>query len=236
MLTFNNYKIEKTNNTKENYLVAILHLSPHKASGYNTCQFATTGCSTSCLFTSGFGKQTKVKEARNKRTKMFFEQREEFDKILIKDIEALIRKATKENKTPGLRLNGTSDLPWEKTHPELFSKFPQVQFWDYTKDYKRMMRFIKKDFPNNYHLTFSRSESNWKDCSKVLKSGGNVAVVFQQLPSEYKRYEVINGDEHDLRFLDPHCIVGLTPKGKAKSDITGFVIRNVSTSNIIKSR
>jgi hypothetical protein len=35
---------------------------------------------------------------------------------------------------------------------------------------------------------------------------------------------VFNGDDSDLRFLDPkNVIVGLYAKGKAKSDTTGFV-------------
>jgi hypothetical protein len=35
---------------------------------------------------------------------------------------------------------------------------------------------------------------------------------------------VINGDESDLRFLDPvGVVVGLKAKGKAKRDTTGFV-------------
>jgi hypothetical protein len=36
--------------------------------------------------------------------------------------------------------------------------------------------------------------------------------------------EVINGDKHDLRHLDPKkVIVGLIAKGKAKKDFNGFV-------------
>ena len=44
---------------------------------------------------------------------------------------------------------------------------------------------------------------------------------------KYKGFKVINGDETDLRFLDPkNCIVGLIAKGKAKKDYSGFVLDN----------
>ena len=38
--------------------------------------------------------------------------------------------------------------------------------------------------------------------------------------------DVISGDDHDLRFTDPHGkIVGLEAKGKAKQDNSGFVVK-----------
>jgi len=50
-------------------------------------------------------------------------------------------------------------------------------------------------------------------------------VFRKQLPGTYKGYKVINGDEHDMRFTDPkNVIVGLTAKGEAKTDQSGFVI------------
>ena len=56
--------------------------------------------------------------------------------------------------------------------------------------------------------------------------GGNVAVVFRKnLPTTYKGYQVVSGDISDLRFLDPrNSIVGLKAKGKAKTDMSGFVL------------
>ena len=96
-----------------------------------------------------------------------------------------------------------------------------------------MAQFINRnpEFPSNYHLTFSRSETNQKLVEMVLEMGGNVAVVFRnQLPKTWKGYEVINGDENDLRFRDPQpCIVGLLEKGLAKKDETGFVQEGVNS-------
>jgi hypothetical protein len=61
----------------------------------------------------------------------------------------------------------------------------------------------------------------------VSSGQGNAAVVFQTLPDTFLGLQVINGDEHDLRHLDPKgVIVGLLPKGrKAKRDTSGFVVR-----------
>jgi len=105
--------------------------------------------------------------------------------------------------------------------------FPDVQFYDYTKGFERMKQFINgKSWPANYYLTFSRSEKNQLHSMRVLKLGGNVAMVFRNgLPLSWKGFPVIDGDQDDLRFLDkPNSIVGLVEKGKAKQDDLGFVI------------
>ena len=51
-------------------------------------------------------------------------------------------------------------------------------------------------------------------------------MVFRnELPTHWNGFPVINGDENDLRFLDPKgVVVGLKAKGKAKTDTTGFVV------------
>jgi len=120
---------------------------------------------------------------------------------------------------------------WE--NHKIFELFPNVQFYDYTKHFKRMIKYLKGDMPKNYHLTFSRNETNDFQSTQVLKSGGNVAVVFRnKLPETYKGFKVINGDEHDLRFLDQkNVVVGLKEKlslnkatGKLDRDKSGFVV------------
>lgn len=89
-----------------------------------------------------------------------------------------------------------------------------------------MKKYLAGKFPSNYHLTFSRSEKNMKQCEYILQNGGNVAMVFRGgIPDTYMGFNVVNGDKDDLRFLDEsNVIVGLSPKGKAKKDISGFVV------------
>jgi len=44
------------------------------------------------------------------------------------------------------------------------------------------------------------------------------------MPETYEGTPVFNGDDSDLRFLDPKgVVVGLYAKGKAKKDTSGFV-------------
>jgi hypothetical protein len=105
-------------------------------------------------------------------------------------------------------------------------RFPDVRFYDYTKNVRRALRFAAGELPPNYHLTFSRSECNERDAVTVLEAGGNVAAVFSDgLPHTWHGSPVVNGDMSDLRFLDPkRCVVGLKAKGAAKRDVSGFVL------------
>jgi hypothetical protein len=206
-----------------------IHLAPFNLSGFNVCAWASKGCAESCLNTSGHGKFDSVQQARIKKTKWFYNDKLNFMRQLVKEIGNAIKLATKKGKTPVFRLNLTSDLAWESQKfngVKLMEIFPEVQFYDYTKSIKRMEKYLAGNFPANYHLTFSRSESNADEVEKVLSLGGNVACVFRNaLPKTWNGYEVINGDETDLRFLDKkNVIVGLVEKGLAKKDETGFVI------------
>jgi hypothetical protein len=221
------------------YQTFILHLAPANLSGYETCPKRTAGCTAACLNTAGRGGMFKpggtntIQEARKRKTRMFFEQREEFIAQLKKEIAAAIKSSKKKNLIPVFRLNGTSDLSFEKYG--IFESFPDVQFYDYTKILGRKVNHIP-----NYHLTFSAADGNDKDVEKAIAAGMNVAVVFglkktEPMPEAYLGRPVFNGDESDLRFLDPKgVIVGLYAKGRAKRDTSGFVkmipIRGVTLS------
>ena len=222
-----NAKINKS--TKQGFWTFGIHLAPAKLSGHNVCAWASKGCADACLNTAGRGRMTAIQESRVKKTRWFYNDKENFMLQLVKEITNAIKLAIKKSQTPCFRLNLTSDLAWESQKfngVKLMEIFPDVQFYDYTKSFKRMERYLKGKFPKNYHLTFSRSESNAKETEKVLRLGGNVACVFRnKLPKTWQGYEVINGDETDLRFLDKqNIIVGLVEKGLAKKDETGFVL------------
>jgi hypothetical protein len=146
---------------------------------------------------------------------------------LYQDIKLGIKQSKRLGLTPVFRLNGTSDISWEKYDMlpglNVFECFPDVQFYDYTKVLGRKVSGIL-----NYHLTFSAADGNDLDVKKAILQGLNVAVVFgikktQPMPETYNGLPVFNGDESDLRFLDPKGVVGLYAKGKAKKDTSGFV-------------
>jgi len=211
-----------------NWLTGILYLAPSdEAQVINTCPNASKGCRVSCLFSAGRGAFNNVREARIKKTLYFKENRFAFLNDVSKDIVALQKKAEKKGMKACVRLNGTSDLPWERMMDDkgltLMQKHDDIQFYDYTKSFKRMKEYLNGEMPSNYHLTFSRSESNQTEADEVLKLGGHVAIVYKNPPAPSSK--VVNGDESDLRFTDPDgVIVALKAKGKAKKDTSGFVL------------
>lgn len=233
LLSTGNPKVLK--GMSQGYNTYILHLAPADLSGFgNTCPKATEGCKAACLNTAGRGGMFKkgettnvIQKARIRKTVLFFTDRRQFMLDLFDDIRKAIKQSERLGLTPVFRLNGTSDIAWEKytlNEQTVFEAFPNVQFYDYTKILGRKV----SDIPN-YHLTFSAADGNDADVEKAIAAGMNVATVFglkksQPMPETYNGRSVFNGDESDLRFLDPKgVIVGLYAKGKAKKDTTGFV-------------
>lgn len=233
LLSTGNPKILK--GMAQGYNTYILHLAPANVSGYETCPKRTAGCTAACLNTAGRGGMFKrgettnvIQEARKRKTRMFFENRGAFMLQLYLDIKKAIKQSEKLGLIPVFRLNGTSDLAWEKYEVQdgknIFQMFPEVQFYDYTKMLNRKVKAVA-----NYHLTFSAADGNDADVDKAIEQGYNVATVFGikktlPMPETYKGLPVFNGDESDLRFLDPKgVVVGLYAKGKAKKDTSGFV-------------
>lgn len=227
MLLTTNTKLKKS--LELGYQTFGIHLAPEKLSGFNVCKNSSAGCRAACLNTAGMGAYSSVQLARINKTKYFFTNKNGFMEQLIKEITSAIKKSVKNGLTPCFRLNLTSDLPWEKIKHNgktLLEMFSDVQFYDYTPDFDRMVEFLDKKLPKNYHLTFSRKEDNELKCQAITGSKGNVAIVFNGgHPKKYNGKKVVDGDEHDLRFLDPKgCIVGLKGKRHAKIDKTGFAL------------
>jgi len=228
LLSTNNAKTIK--GEKLGYMTFILYMSPFTANskGINVCSHASKGCADSCLVGSGFGGMyTSVMQGRLNKTEFFLKDRVSF----LNKLKGEVQKAIDKNKDKAIvtfRLNGTSDLPYEKYKifdgKNIFELFPDVQFYDYTKNYLR----FDKVLPANYHLTFSRSETNDTIAMGLLERGFNVAMVFDKLPETYKGFKVINGDLDDLRFLDEkNVIVGLkykknTGKGGREKNLLAF--------------
>lgn len=227
-----NAKTAKSDKAGTEYLTAILYLAPaDTVEGINVCPMAElAGCKAACLYKAGRGVMSNVQAGRIRKTILFRDNRDEFMRQLADDIAKFVQYCEKRGKAAAVRLNGTSDIAWENIrHPDtgetLFTMFPQVQFYDYTKIPTRNVKGI-----SNYALTFSYSEASEKYAklaSKAMERGMNVAVVFRtkDLPKTFLGRDVIDGDETDLRFLDPKgVVVGLYAKGPAKKDRTGFVI------------
>ena len=202
-----------------NYYTAILYLAG--AGDTRLCPAATEGCRAVCLVTeAGRGTFDNVKHARQARTNMLFDSRDKFLAMLRADIKSVIRKASKLGKIPAIRLNGGSDLDWS----EIYDEFPSVQFWEYTKRPDLAIKLNSRHL-NNVHVTYSHNEyTTNRIIGAMLSNGINIAMVFDlwsrkggDLPAQVGSVPVIDGDIHDLRFLDPNgVIVGLRLKSITK--------------------
>jgi hypothetical protein len=222
LLGWANYKTEKGESF--GYFTGILYLSPSTESGVmNTCGSASPECIKACLKSSG--RMPMGVKARIDKTRLLVANRALFLDCLRHDIRTTIRRAAALGLKPAVRVNGTSDLPWI---PMLLSaEFPEVQFYDYTKHKRPYLRARA-----NYAITFSYSGHNLTDALDALANGVNVAVVFDTrrgmpLPETWNGRQVIDGDKHDLRFLDPAgVVVGLRAKGKAIGADCAFVVKS----------
>ena len=221
---------------------AILYLAPATEAGRgNLCPNASQGCRAACLFTAGRGRFANVRTARIKKTLRWFDDRRAFLADIVRDIQKLESYCRRKRLIPAVRLNGTSDIPWENViMPDdggnMMDLFPRVNFYDYTKSPARAIKAANGEMPANYSLTFSRSEDNQKHVVRVLLQGGNVAAVYSgklhdemrwngKGTAKHKGKTIFNGDITDARFKDPKgVIVALRAKGEAKVDSTGFVI------------
>jgi|6_EtaG_2_1085325.scaffolds.fasta_scaffold06133_6 hypothetical protein len=219
---------------KLGYLTGVLYFAPANLSGYEVCPMRSSGCSAACLgWNAGRANIIKhgattntIRDSRTAKTRWYFEARDKFMGALVKEIEALIRKAKRQELTPVVRLNGSSDIPWERVPvngaDNIMALFPAITFYDYTKRHNR------RNLPTNYSLTYSLAEDNDARAEQAFRNGMNVAAVFFDVPSTFRLGDtlvpVIDGDESDLRFKDPSgAVVGLKAKGDAKNDTSGFV-------------
>lgn len=244
LLTTNNAKTIK--GEKMGYKTYILYMSPFTANsaGINVCSHASAGCVKSCLVGSGFGGMfTSVHEGRKNKTEYYLANRPEF----LAQLDFEIARAVRLNKGKNIvtvRLNGTSDIRWEKfivrDNKNIFDLYPKIKFYDYTKNHLRFDIAL----PKNYTLTFSRSEKNGNKALELLTRGVNVAMVFDKVPTKYLGFKVINGDKNDLRFKDKKgVIVGLkykkmTGKGANNKEAfeSGFAIQTLPTKKVKVSR
>jgi hypothetical protein len=215
---------------KYGWLNAINYMAPHRLAGVgNLCPHASKGCVGLCLgeHSGNAALYPAVLKSRVAKAQLMMRDRPQFLKEMTVGIRRARAAAKRQKLKLCVRLNGATDIAWERLAPAIFADNADLQFVDYTKSVKRALEHARGQLPPNYHLTFSRSETNEAQCLEVLRAGGNVAVVFAAPPMEYLGFPVIDGDAHDLRHLDPRgCVIGLSPKGtRAKRDVSGFVVR-----------
>lgn len=217
---------------KSEELIFGLSLAQASLSGINVCHWSTPECRKACVGFNGNNGFPRTMKAKIAKTRFLFEHPEEAGIMLADFWTKAQNKGLTLGKEVGGRLNTFSDLDWTKSAAWIFTRFQDINFYDYTKQWDRESPF------KNYHLTYSASERTSNDkIIEFLEHGKNVAIVFSEwshLPKEYMGYTVIDGDMTDVRWKDPAgVIVGLKRKGSMKA--TSPMVRgNWETSSFFR--
>jgi hypothetical protein len=219
---------------KKDYNTLVLYLAAADMSGFNVCPQATSGCKQACLVESGRAKMltegqiiNQINWSRLKKTWLFFFNREFFMSWLNAEISAAKFLSASQNKNFAVRLNGTSDLNinlFKTDSQSLLDIHSDVQFYDYSKMQKQLDNANEH---SNYDVTFSYANTNEHNniatAMYALSIGQKIAVVFDlasfggQFPETFLGYDVANGDETDLTFLQEKQVLGLNLKKVSKN-------------------
>lgn len=205
-----------------------LNLAPAKTSGLskNMCPFSTPQCRATCLDTAGRNVMPHAEAARAWRTALFVHSPAIFKAQLRNELRKLPDGS-------GVRLNALSDIRWE-LHWEQVG-LDNLQYYDYTKNPKRIAAKRRHWLAPNYDLTFSVGEgTSVKEAIYMVRRRTRtplrIAMVVHRdstLWSYVDGDRWIDGDQSDWRPGDPpSSIVLLRPKGRAAQltpDDRGFV-------------
>ena len=209
------------------FLTGIVYLVPDN----KLCSMAkSAGCMEACLKSAGRGAFNSVQAARKSKTDYFYQHQQAFLLSMAADIWSLRNTAKNKGLKLIVRPNGTSDILYENLKviydKNIFQLFPDVQFYDYTK---HPGRNLENKTAGNYDLTYSYSGITPHNVTiKGILNPGNarVAVVFdkaENIPSNFRGWPVIDGDNTDVRHIEPKTVVvALYAKGKAVKDLSGF--------------
>jgi len=196
-----------------------LELLPHSAGiDFNVCEFSTPGCRKHCVVWSGHGKVPAVIEARRRRKILFARNPAAFHSMLLFDFVDARKFAERKQVRAAIRPNAFSDVPWEERLR--LDHWPDIQFYDYTKDWDRAMRFVDGELPDNYHLVYSWSDREQDECPIRTAKEHGVSIALPGDKDKWRaackkaRVPFVDGDEHDMTFLhEPGSLIVLKPKG-----------------------
>ena len=234
-----------------------LFMEPAEAariSGISTCLMATIGCGGGCLVTGARLSMKQNEASRLAKTLYLWLDPEAFIEQLLAEVNAAHRLALAKDHGLSVRFNGTTDILWGRLLQSAGRTLPAgVRFVDYTKmSLPSRIHCIEAGF----HLTYSFNESaaapvhsrhyaaaGWNTALVVAGQTQRITAARAVQRDLLDRYSiggetfygrhVVDGDAHDLRYLDPHDVwVVLHAKSKALKDKTGFVLRFNDSLNL----
>lgn len=203
------------------WIIKGLAMAPADIGSREACQWRSAGCTAACngLF-SGGNTMPSTRRAMIQRKEWYFQDRKGFLKQLFKELQQFQTSADRQGLRPACRLNVSTDIVWERIAPEIFTRFPGIEFYDYSKAAVRH----RPELPKNYTLSHSVSErSTYGDISAAIEAGRNIVAAFNSayvwghinakgyLPARLKIVDRTgrgpsfsiackNGDRHDLRI------------------------------------
>ena len=177
-----------------------------------------------------------VSSARSRylKTWFFFTQPLAFLRLIVREIKSNAASANRNRRGYYLRLNGMSDIEWERFLyiDKLVGDTVGLRaFYDYTKHPKKnridQARKIPGGvpFPDKYRLIFSWDEKKQtpKRATEWMRYGSSISVVYpysmaKQIQKFKRKHKFVKvGDEDDNRFKDkPRSIIFLKNKGDLK--------------------
>ena len=190
------------------YLAPATHIE-----GLNTCKNSGL-CVHGCIAFTGFLGLHHQKTIQD-RTLALYHYTERYLVDMLRELYIQSFKASIDDKSLYIRLNGTSDLPFYKVldMDAIVSDFNGLAgFYDYTK-----YPVVKNPW-SSYHLTYSYSETT----KKIHNSFDRVAIVVTKkdkikLLNEHPAV-FCDGDAHDIRPLDNHKYILLQGKRATTKD------------------
>lgn len=224
-------------------LTVVAYLAPDGVTpGGTLCPWATDGCRSACLAeNTGRMSMGNVAPGRTRKALLWRLFPMHFVAGLQRELRRHVGRAARLGKAPAVRLNGTTDIRWERYRGVLMDVFPQVSFYDYTKAPARARGL--SSMPSNYVLCYSVSEraESLSEARRYIAAGHGAAIVVAGTSETKKAAKVAaasvidagsyfgmptsDGDAHDFRPADAGTLAVLYAKGDALTDHSGFVHR-----------
>jgi hypothetical protein len=239
-----------------------LAMAPWKfAGGGNLCAMASAGCVAACNgLWSGMNVTTSTRFALIGRARLYLEFRALFLEKLMGELARFEKLCIRTGRIPACRLNVSTDVPWEKTAPQIFTARRRIRFYDYTA-YSPESR---NNLPPNYQLCHSWKEhTTFAYVESVIAAGRNIVVPFDSayaparglfgaLPRSVVFVDratgrqltigTVNGDRHDIRRRETDgagkCVAlhGKSGRGKVSAAVDSGFMRHHAEGGKLRRR